>query len=229
MLVDTSKKPLKIMLLLGAGASKPAGIPTINEMTEEFLNEPYRNSRFEDRTHEVAAKVVGNIEKGKLRVLSEVAGNYYSKHDLEFMMTLLHQLEEERSIEFFETKYPSLKELTEPSKDIEEKKEIITSYRNLIQNYIRNACEKISNVDFLWTLDGLIDNPPLSIFTLNYDGIIENYCEKSHLEYRDGFDPGWNPSRFNDEDSKINLYKLHGSLYWLRTKSVKIVKIPIKE
>jgi hypothetical protein len=66
----------------------------------------------------------------------------------------------------------------------------------------------------------------LRIFTLNYDGTIEIICEKNNVDFSDGFNQYWNPDTF--ENAKVNIFKLHGSLYWFRTASGKIIKVPVK-
>jgi len=63
---------------------------------------------------------------------------------------------------------------------------------------------------------------------LNYDATVEIFCENRGIKYTDGFEPDWNLARFDGENNQINLFKLHGSLYWFRTKSNKTVKVPMK-
>ena len=220
------QEQLKTLFLLGAGSSVPAGIPTIEKMTRDFVNDPIMlksdsliHSQY---IHEENSKLTKIFQ-----ALSDVAENRYGSGDLEFMMTILHQIEDKDSREFFETKYPSLKTLFDKTKNDDEKREKIQSYIAIAQNYIRNVCEDISQINYLWTLDGLVANDSMQIFTLNYDGLIENSCEKRKITYTDGFDSKWNPKMF-ENNSKINLFKLHGSIYWLRSKSGNIIKVPIK-
>jgi hypothetical protein len=52
------------------------------------------------------------------------------------------------------------------------------------------------------------------------------FCEKNGISYSDGFAPYWNPSVFDSSD--IRIFKLHGSLYWLRSESGKLIKILVK-
>jgi hypothetical protein len=61
---------------------------------------------------------------------------------------------------------------------------------------------------------------------LNYDGVIETFCENNGISYSDGFDPYWNPNNFDTKDVKI--FKLHGSLYWFKTEKDKILRVPVK-
>lgn len=71
----------------------------------------------------------------------------------------------------------------------------------------------------------------INIFTTNYDNFIETALEKSHIDYFDGFggriDPEFSTANYGkiickqteltgriSESVSVNLYKLHGSLYW---------------
>lgn len=69
---------------------------------------------------------------------------------------------------------------------------------------------------------------PLTIFTLNYDSVIDVFCEMHDIHYTDGFNPYWNSRLFSDPEYQIKLYRIHGSLYWLRTATGKTLKVPIK-
>jgi len=139
--------------------------------------------------------------------------------DLELMMSLVLRISDKKEKQLLETTYPDLKSIDD---------ERIQEIKNLIQGYIRKKCEDITSVEYFWPLEGMSKNKKLDIFTLNYDGTVEIFCEERGIKYTDGFEPDWNIKRFDDNESKINLYKLHGSLYWFRTKSNKTIKIPMK-
>ena len=66
----------------------------------------------------------------------------------------------------------------------------------------------------------------MDIFTLNYDGTVEIFCDKHGISYSDGFDPDWHPDAF--KAAKIRIYKLHGSVYLLKSEFGKIIRIPVK-
>jgi len=226
-MTNNSPPPLKRILLLGAGFSKPAGIPTINQMTEDFLNHPQK--ALKDNEKNPITESLMTFISSKIVHLDEVAKLRFGYSDLEYMLTLLREIEDERDLKHFESRYPILKELFAKNINLfSNKKEQIVAYRKTLQNYVRNTCENILSIQYLYPLTGLIDTAPLSIFTLNYDGIIENFCEQEHIKYQDGFNPRWDHEAFDKETAKINLYKLHGSLYWVRTKNGNVIKVPIQ-
>ena len=209
------EKPLKIIFLLGAGASRDAGIPTINELTKEFVNDPAKAVRsFSTFLDVEASKLKTDVE-----TLANVTEKFQDKMDLELMMSLILRISDKKEKQLLETTYHDLKSIDN---------ERIQEIKNLIQGYIRKKCEDITSVEYFWPLEGMSKNKKLDIFTLNYDGTVEIFCEERGIKYTDGFEPDWNIKRFDDNESKINLYKLHGSLYWFRTKSNKTIKIPMK-
>lgn len=79
----------------------------------------------------------------------------------------------------------------------------------------------------------------INIFTTNYDNLIETALEKNHIDYFDGFEgrikPEFSTSNYGklicrqtelsgriSESTSVNLFKLHGSIYW-RQENDKII------
>ncbi len=73
----------------------------------------------------------------------------------------------------------------------------------------------------------------INIFTTNYDNLIETSLEKNHIDYFDGFEgrikPEFSTSNYGKlicrqtelsgritESTSVNLFKLHGSIYWMQ-------------
>jgi hypothetical protein len=88
--------------------------------------------------------------------------------------------------------------------------------------------EKPSRIVHLDSLKDACLDPQVSyidIFTLNHDTIIEQCLSQNGIRVTDGFGAPlnevryWNPKMFEDESSKVRLFKLHGSLdwFWFRT------------
>jgi hypothetical protein len=130
------------------------------------------------------------------------------------------QLEDSSFKKVFLKQYPEVASIDENQ---------LNSIRILISDYIRRECEtiKADTVEYLWPLTGFIQsNYKTRIFTVNYDGTLEVFCETNNIRFSDGFNPYWNPQSFTD--SNVNIFKLHGSLYWFRTESGKIIRVPVK-
>ena len=215
----TIEKP-KTIFLFGAGASRPAGIPTITEMTKEFIDDPNLIKGHDEIPQDYDADI-----KKSIKQLTEIVQQHYGNMDLELMMSFILDLEDEKLKTMFEKQYPFLAQLTKQNEFTVGTP--ISDIKNLIQNFVREKCEDIKTTEYLWAFKGLVEHNPINIFSLNYDGTIEIFCETNGIKYTDGFEPFWDQNNF-DKGSEINLFKLHGSLYWLRNQSGKSMKIPIK-
>ena len=78
-----------IIFLFGAGASRPAGIPTIPEMTKRFLEEPLRLSDRLSVELSSYKNLVSDIQS-----LANVTQDYYRRLDLELIMSLILDLQD---------------------------------------------------------------------------------------------------------------------------------------
>jgi hypothetical protein len=62
----------------------------------------------------------------------------------------------------------------------------------------------------------------IDIFTLNHDCLVETFLRSKKADFVDGFGKPdrrvryWDPRVFQNEDSKVNFFKLHGSVDWYR-------------
>lgn len=199
----------KIIYLLGAGASLPAKLPDIRTLTNDFFNESERQ--------------FGNNQIGnKISILKEVTNSHFPKRqDLESFMTLTKRLQYGDDYQLFLFRYEQLKEI-DPSD--------IIRINKFAQDFIRIKLEDINkaSADYLSPLQGLINDGSIEIFSLNYDGVIDLFCENFKIRYSDGFTPFWDPSSFDVSNNIVKIFKLHGSLYWFKNTSGKIVKIPVK-
>lgn len=228
---ENKSKRLKTIFLLGAGASKPAGIPTIKDMTEEFMEHPLLEP---DKKHFLESE---KAYRRKFSFIAEIARTVFPRDDIEYMMSVLISLRENNETGKLirqEYRWSRLDKLTkEINKGKQsayyhyDEKELLIDLQTILEQFIRKKCETIENIDFLRPFMGLIDSKPLKIFTLNYDAIFEIFCENQGLRYTDGVNPYWDEKDF-EKENEVNLFKLHGSLYWLRTKNNRIFKVPIK-
>ena len=199
----------KVIYLLGAGASLPAKLPDIRTLTNDFFEESKRH--FESNE-------IGN----KISILKEVTNSHYpERQDLESFMTLTKRLQYGDDYQLFLYKYGQLKNI--------DHSDIIT-INKFAQDFIRAKLEDINkaSADYLSPFQGLINDGSIEIFSLNYDGVIDLFCENFNIGYSDGFTPFWDPSSFDISNNIVKIFKLHGSLYWFKSTSGKIVKIPVK-
>ena len=215
-----------MMLFLGAGASKPFGIKTMEEMSEEFENIVDSFSENEEKLYKNICKTLGtnNLEH-MLTVLNDLindtpsiryCGFYINKAHLKFLVDLLTGGDGEYHREICE--YLSLREKENPEALKSKIIEFIRNECNIDEKIKRNAPIKAEIENKYASLFEILENcsSPFNIFTTNYDGIIENYFENEDKFY-DGFtctDPricDWQPEGY-DKNYKFKLFKLHGSV-----------------
>ncbi len=196
-------------MLLGAGASVPAGKPTIDQLTSGFLE--YLNQ----------SKDQGLIEAYKF--VERVFMEQERRFDVELALQALTELTEKpaTTIQYFHGDM------------LEEARKHTSSFpiiKSQLKSYIRRECEDPGDFSYLKPLPpGFMDNKAgLDIFTLNYDPTIEALCDSEHISLTDGFDPSWNPSLFDGEGFSVRLYKIHGSVYWFLRSPGSYVKVPVK-
>lgn len=220
----------KLVIIIGAGASVPMGIPAMKGFTKEF----------EKHCDEVLSLVdaTENI-KYNLRYLKKVA-NLGSHWDLEELLLRIRELKnaENSAITKLYRKF-SFRGKSKPREKFNQTiSDIAEDYSELereLLKFIREKCIRPDiekGVEIYSNLFKLCKNSNLEIFTTNYDPIIENVCDKLNISYADGFMPKgntgyftWTPESLNGR--KLNLFKLHGSITWYKDSNGRIIKFPI--
>ena len=219
-LINQNAPEIPYVFLLGAGASKKAGVLLVDEMTELFQKrvseivlsyvEKHRETQ-NTGLQELAPKALENLKK---LILSSDG----RKFDVEILLEALSRLADKGD----------MINILRPVQDVYS--EAYLHLRNMLMSFVREVCERIGNVDYLRPLKGFSGENGLDVFTLNYDGTVEAMCEKFEIPFCDGFSPNWNPNYFEEgEKARIRLYKIHGSLFWFKTRRSKYIKLPLKD
>ena len=220
---------MSIGLFLGAGASVPYNYKTTLEMKKHIL--------------EYALK----IRNPKERILLEKLANFHTCADIEYVLDLVIKLEEfyqhvekyeddEKIKEFFK-QFPI--QLQQEGNNVEIAE--FYEFRTIIKN-VRKRLEDEIWKEYRWknecmgkvvTIFGDMYEKwkewDLHIFTTNYDGIVEKYCEKFDIVCERGFKTNRHGSNlfknnFNSTAEKyLRFYKLHGSLDWDKKENNKII------
>lgn len=235
LLIPKSPRNLKpendLVIIIGAGASVPMGIPAMKGFTKEF----------EKHCDYVLSKDnAKELIKYNLRYLKKVA-NLDRYWDLEELLLRVRELKnaENSSITKLYRKF-SFRGNSMPKDKFDQKiSSMAGEYSELEGELLRFIREKCIRPDIekgmkiYSNLLKLSKNFNLRIFTTNYDPIIENVCDKLNISYADGFMPKgntgyftWTPQSLNSE--KLNIFKLHGSITWYKDSSNgRIIKFPI--
>jgi hypothetical protein len=206
-------KPDSIIFLLGAGASKEAGIPTSIEMIDR-LESLLENDNTWDEYKQLYFCIKSSIIHG-----FGMMGNY--DRNIINIETIVNTMEELiKSTEhpiypFVGSWIPRLIELT--NNDFTK----ITQLRDKIVNELYEWM-KYQHDENITYYEGFLNfqyeyKNIVRIFSLNYDTCIEDSCAKGNINR--GFDSNhrWDWRNFENEeknDNNIVLYKLHGSRDW---------------
>jgi hypothetical protein len=195
----TNKIPL---IVLGSGASVPFNIPGMWHLGEYLKN----NISFEDATNQ--------------KQFNEFRIHFDQHNDLE--KTLLHiQVSEAIS------------------------KEIVLKTWELINKHDLEAYLKVISENYEFPLSNLIKyllkaaSKKVSIITTNYDRIAEYAASIAGGFICTGFSQNFvglfsnsihnnNFSKINGYNGQVNIWKVHGSLDWFRTKNEKYIQLPLR-
>lgn len=192
------------ILLLGAGASVDAGMPTVAELTERLWQKMPTVKDINGRTRPEFAELVNKIACWD----TSVRNNYEAFLEWIALLMKIEKYPYNNGVEVrleddlisipaqlaFVIKAPIIEELHE---------------RHRVDTY---------NPSYLQHLRSFLPcQGRLDVFSLNYDLCVEDACRKVGIDVATGFarpDGQWDPSVFNSTSPGINLYKLHGSLNW---------------
>lgn len=197
------EKPQTIFFF-GAGASKPADVGTTIELVGEFRK--YLDNKKDKDLIGLLNEVLAHLNKTDL--------------DIEDLMTALERLSSRE-------KDPLLKFYDENSLKLT-KNSVIPKLQEKLKEFIQETTAvKENKVGYLNPL--LSFDKPRIIFSVNYDTLIEQFCNVNKLRYTDGFEYEWNPKLFEDKEKSFDfhLYKIHGSIMWYKTDKNNYVKLAI--
>lgn len=218
----------KIVFFLGAGASKPFGIPLTKEILPEILKSIEQNNLFEKING-------GDYSENERKNMEQDLGDF-----LYALMPGLKDLYKEYKIDKDAiNKFPLITDIlsiidysSEYSNNLLGKPKTETRYfRQLLDRAIFEILADPENIKETAQLNKFVkhlqtlffDGNEISIITTNYDAtaeflIYEQFKNPRNIDF--GF--SWREVevqeiiRHQPEDSKVRIYKLHGSLNWLK-------------
>jgi len=210
----------EIVLVLGAGASSGAGLPLAKELTTNII------TKIESNHPELLPAVYfvcGAIAFGR-------GCNGRNPHEPinveEFLVACrdITQRSEAPLYPFVSSWHERIASLEQiPIPDAVNSN---TPFDFLVEFSKRNLHEWLAvpdetHVKYLRSLKDFVNEGfRVSIFTLNYDECVEQALHDEFGSVNEGWvngfsAQGWEPSLFEDTDTKIRLFKLHGSLDWV--------------
>lgn len=198
---QTSEPFPRIIFFFGAGASVKAGVKTTFGLVDQFMES-------------LSSRKLQNFLQNIISLLEKNNG----KVDIEKLLQTIERLENRKSDEilrFYDTKKFKLKN-----------PDLLSQLKRELKSFINTVTSiKPENVDYVRQL--LSYERPVRIFSVNYDTLIEQFCNVYKKSYTDGFDYSWNPQLFNNHTMDFHLYKLHGSIMWYKTDRGDYLKLPL--
>jgi hypothetical protein len=198
----------RLAFLLGAGCSRCAGLPMMDELTAKVT------SQLKDPSLTILNVIIDGF-KGTGRCTIE---DYMSELVDLIAIAERRTLRAARAgVSLAGTAYGS-NELTSALDDI----------KRAIANGILHPASPTSiesHRQFIRTIHGTLrsgkgygSRSPIEYFTLNYDTLIEDALSLERIAFVDGFYGGatgwWGEEQYNDSSAKARVYKLHGSIDW---------------
>lgn len=240
--MDSTRKALtrsEVVLLLGAGASKPLGLPLMNDFWQTVYNDPFYDSTRSalDKVKEAHnIKTAGNGYPD-LEGILDLVETYYRYYEIMFNDPVVKW-----DIYDDEMKKYWLSPSQEPKRknyiqshikgDIELSVGIKEARDSLYRVIFREFSRSPNSIEVSHLYDPLLEmlsrrftQQFLPVFTTNYDLVLERYGENPHVFLETGFERRggrliWRPSLFatfvpkGDKTTNIALFKLHGSISW---------------
>ncbi len=211
------RKENNVLLLLGAGASKEAEIPTSSEMIDRLESLVRNNSAWNSYEN------LYYFVKSAIYFADGIGGKFNTEvnYNIERLVNTLSELDKKARHPL----YPFIGnwniKLTELGGDD------FTRVRQLRQMIIKELQDDwvllsdYSQSEYYRGLFSFADDFqfPLRVFSLNYDLCVERNCKTEILERGFGDGRTWDWRNFDHPEGEapnIYLYKLHGSIDWLR-------------
>lgn len=220
-----SFKTNDVVFLIGAGCSYNASIPTANKMVEDIENALLPKDKKWQDFRELYCYIKSSILYG-----DGIFGNFNNAFNIEKFVNVLSELEKkERNVVYPFIANWNNRLIDLAGKDFENLKKLKELITEQLIAWITpyGYQQKAQYYKGFYNFQREVELP-LRIFSLNYDLCFEDV--KPHdFNLELGFDESmvWNYLRFEDNpqaDVGIYLYKLHGSVTWLREEKTNILK-----
>lgn len=217
-MVSVSNLSTSVVVLLGAGASKDAGLPLGLELTDELAR--YLQDRGDSAALDALNLIIGGLSfQG--RVYGEGS---FPQRDIETVLRVAQQLarrNEHPLATYVGSWHPALERLAPNGEGV-----VFDSLTDIAEEVIHECLKapetksKFKYLEELWELGfDMGERPPPMppmVFTLNYDLLLESALQHKNRAFTTGFADGvWSGVEFDDA-ARMRIFKLHGSFGWFR-------------
>ncbi len=207
------------VVLTGAGASVPVGIPAMGGMASEFKK--HVKGTGHESTYELLLSLGASQDiEDLLQIASEV---------FRFSAGPLKKLSEGAVAP------REGKALSDFRRRIRENVNDINQFRSALIRWISQRCLDFERerADFLYgEMLAYLESQSISVFTTNYDAVFEEVALRRRIRVSDNFLPDeygrlfWDDSLFSYQGEGLNLINIHGSIRWHASEDGRVEKIP---
>ncbi len=193
--------------LIGAGCSKCAGLPLMEELTDKALLSSSLGATTKKILEDLKALFVGATDANIEDYLSE-------------LVDLLAVTE--RRVSRGATK--NQVDLNGQTYNANQLREAVEEIKRAIATIIDSDITIDTHLQFVRAIHQptrpgkLNQNPPVDYLVLNYDTLLEDALAIEKITMADGLDGGvtgwWNPSTFHRKGLEARILKIHGSIDW---------------
>lgn len=228
---------MKIALVWGAGNSISAGVPSTGELTSKILA---GSNVWRDTTGGYFERTEQNIDSSKrldpkiiglLAIVNKRCSDFFltarmaNYEDIAYVVSQLAEKYDNPAIialseEISNTLFPECDRATQRSKLTWLASETLNYIKKYLQTLINIPIGRIEHLEILKEMIDDEEIETIEIFSYNHDLLLENFFSQNGIASCDGFDVSvdgvrlMNLSLYNTTDSKVKLYKLHGSIDW---------------
>ena len=196
------------VFLIGAGCSKCAGLPLMNELTQEVLKEIPNT----EKAHEILQSLIREFDGAEGCTIED------------YMSELVDHI----SIgtrRVFRASTKTYVEIGAKSYTVSDLKDALASIKQYIERVIVNRPVNIQHHrNFVKAIHGRLQSgksgavQPVDYFTLNYDTLVEDALSFERIPLTDGFRGGatgwWSAEAYDEKGVQARVFKVHGSIDW---------------
>lgn len=211
-MTDHPPFPCPAVVLLGAGASRDAGLPTAMELTEALRRD------IDSTGQEDLRRALGVILAGLAFRNASFGLPVNGPVDIETVLRVAEQLANRmvHPLSWYVAAWHSAIEALAPGGNGVVFSRLINAARESLRRELRTPDPK--RVKYLGGVRHLLNvfGVPPALFTLNYDRCVEVALAYEGMPFTTGFRDGlWTPEEF-EAVRVTRVYKLHGSFGWVR-------------
>jgi len=197
--------------LIGAGCSKCAGLPLMNDLTQEVLKEMPDT----EKAHQILQSLIQEFDGAEGCTIED------------YMSELVDHISIATRREF-RASTKTCVEIGDKSYPASDLKDALATIKQHIERVMVNRPVNIQHHrDFVKAVHGRLQSgksgagQPVDYFTLNYDTLVEDALSFERIPLADGFKGGatgwWSAEAYDEKGVQARVFKVHGSIDWCLT------------